>query len=116
MKATLTLTSILVSLLFFNFSSLPIEDHFFVEIENLTPSLYKDYVIESLSNNEVEISEACVPAKVLSVKYTGETTNSSLNTIKDFFSQHPQSGEVSILTNFQLEDFQNKCANARLGR
>lgn len=116
MKATFTLTSILVFFLFLNFSSLSPSDQLFIEIENLSPSLYKDYILESLDNNQLEITEACVPAKVLCVKYTGNSEGSSLNIIKNFFSDHPQSGTVNILSNFNMEDFQDKCSNARLGR
>ncbi len=115
-KAFLSTLTLVVSLLFLNFTSIDNDTPLFVQVENLSPELFKGYLLGSLENEEIEIVETCVPARVLCVKHTGNSEIEGAQIVKEFFMQNNQSGKVEILTDCDMEEFQNKCANARLGR
>lgn len=87
-----------------------------VEIEKLNPELYKSMILTSLNDNLIEITEACVPAKVLTLKTNGLSPEESENYILNFFSSFENTGEVQILENFSPEMFRERCSNARLGK
>ncbi|MFK7757581.1 MAG: hypothetical protein AB8B53_11690 [Flavobacteriales bacterium] len=86
-----------------------------IEIQALTPELFKEYMLKSLENSNIEILEACVPANVIYIMYSGNLNDSGLLEIKDFFNPPSSNIQVNLLLNDDLEDFTNKCLAARLG-
>lgn len=86
-----------------------------IEVENLTPEIFKELALNSLEDSKIEIIEACVPAKVIYIKYSGILDESGVLEIKNFFSNPSSSGNVKLLLDHSLEDFTDKCLSARLG-
>lgn len=86
-----------------------------VEIESLNPDLFKEYMLNSLEDSKIEILEACVPAKVIYVNYSGLLDESGRQELLNFFEQPSVSSSVKLLLEDTLEDFTEKCQAARLG-
>ncbi|MEZ7886868.1 MAG: hypothetical protein ACI8QW_000835 [Saprospiraceae bacterium] len=116
LKPIIFIPFLLVSLLLISFSHPFNGEVRIIEIENLNPELFKDYMLSSLENSDIEIIEACVPAKLICAKFTGETTSDETEVIVNFFKQLANSGEVKNLTNYSMTDFQERCGRARLGK
>lgn len=116
LKSIICVPFLLVSLLLISFSHPFNGEARIIEIENLNPDIFKNYMLSSLENADIEIIEACVPANLICAKFTGETTSDETEIIVNFFRQLANSGEVKILTNYSMTDFQERCGRARLGK
>ena len=116
LKSIICVPFLLVSLLLISFSHPFNGEVRIIEIENLNPDTFKNYMLSSLENADIEIIEACVPANLICAKFTGETTSDETEIIVNFFKQLANSGEVKILTNYSMTDFQERCGRARLGK
>ncbi len=116
LKSIICVPFLLVSLLLISFSHPFNGEVRIIEIENLNPDTFKNYMLSSLENADIEIVEACVPANLICAKFTGETTSDETEIIVNFFKQLANSGEVKILTNYSMTDFQERCGRARLGK
>ena len=115
MKSTVCSLLLIASLTLLSFSRPLHGDPIIVEVENLTPDLFRSYMLSSLENTEIEILESCVPAKLISITYNGNS-NETEETVLQYFSQFQNSGSVKILNDYTMIEFTNKCQQARLGK
>lgn len=85
-----------------------------VEIEGLTPHSYGAIVKSFEQNSAAEVVRACVPAQVLLIKRNnGSLTFAQLRSM--ITGAAPDAGPVSA-TALDVEGFDERCMNARMGR
>ena len=116
LKSIIFIPFLLLSLLLLSFSHPFTQEVIIIEIEHLDPDLFRDYMLLSLENPDLEIIEACVPANIICAKYNGTESSNESEILLDFFSDANNTGEVKILTNYSMTDFQERCGRARLGK
>lgn len=116
LKSIIFIPFLLLSLLLLSFSHPFNQEVVIIEIEHLNPDLFKDYMLLSLENSDLEIIEACVPGNIICAKYTGPENSNESQILTNFFSNASNPGEVKILTNYTMTDFQERCGRARIGK
>ncbi len=106
----------LFSLFGFNANPLVLDStNVVIEVQSLTPDVFKGFMLKSLDHNKIEIIEACVPAEVIYIRYDGQLDGQAQEDIIEFFSSPILNSEVNLLLEESLEDFTQKCLAARLG-
>ncbi len=89
----------------------------YVDCSNLNVDNYGKLFKEFQNNPQFEISEACVPAKVISVR----VKDSNLSEIKAFEAFQTKTSKMELgtlthLSDFNDEAFMSRCQAARYGR
>lgn len=90
----------------------------YIESNQLTPEVYGELLNKFKNDPVFEISEACVPAHVLSVKIktSGENTKSAIFNAFKQKASNTSLTELSLLEDYNDEKFMTRCSNARYGR
>lgn len=89
----------------------------YIDCADLTPEKYGAIFKKLNDNSEFKLSEACVPAKVFSIK----TNNPQADKVQQFarikqILQEVGTDKMVLLPHFNDELFMNRCSAARLGR
>jgi len=100
---------------YFSFSQEVAPDDYIIEIQNLNPEMYRDYVLASMEDDNFLISESCVPAHLICVQVTNENLSNVKTYLANFFSSMTAT-EIEVLENYSRSAFNERCANARIGK
>ncbi|GEM_PF-6524095 len=87
----------------------------YITLIGLNTDNYKEIKAASKIRDDIGIESVCVPAEIIKMKYTGDSS-SAISELRDFFNSNAEFESIEFLENYTEENYFEKCSDARVGR